>query len=232
MNIRVLQLLEGARRATGLTVVIDVFRAFSVECYLYGLGAGAVLPVGSLETARALGDELQNAVLVGERGGRRCEGFDFGNSPSQLAGAELTGKTVVHTTSAGTQGVASARHAEEIVGAGLVNARATASYILRRRPSDVSLVCMGNGGVTEAEEDLICAEYLKCLLEGRAYPLAEKLRALRTGGGAHFFDPALQDVFPQRDFTLCTAADRFPFALRIERDPRRQDVFHSIAVPQ
>ena len=35
MEIRILELIEGAKKAEGLTVIIDVFRAFSLECYLY-----------------------------------------------------------------------------------------------------------------------------------------------------------------------------------------------------
>ena len=38
MNIQILQLVEGAKNARGLTVVIDVFRAFSLECYLHDMG--------------------------------------------------------------------------------------------------------------------------------------------------------------------------------------------------
>ena len=34
MEIRILELIEGAKKAEGLTVIIDVFRAFSLECYL------------------------------------------------------------------------------------------------------------------------------------------------------------------------------------------------------
>ena len=35
MNIQILQLIEGAKAARGLTVIIDVFRAFSVEAFLF-----------------------------------------------------------------------------------------------------------------------------------------------------------------------------------------------------
>ena len=35
MKIEILQLIEGATRAKGLTVVIDVFRAFSLEAYAW-----------------------------------------------------------------------------------------------------------------------------------------------------------------------------------------------------
>ena len=44
MNIEILQLIEGARKARGLTVIIDVFRAFSVECYAMAGGAKEILP--------------------------------------------------------------------------------------------------------------------------------------------------------------------------------------------
>jgi 2-phosphosulfolactate phosphatase len=46
----------------------------------------------------------------------------------------------------------------------------------------------------------------------------ERLRALQTGGGRHFFDPDLQDVFPEKDFRMCIDRDRFDFVIRIEKD--------------
>ena len=45
MKIEIRHLIEGARQADGLTVIIDVFRAFSMECWLYALGAAEVRPV-------------------------------------------------------------------------------------------------------------------------------------------------------------------------------------------
>ena len=38
-QIEIFHLIEGAKQADGLVVVIDVFRAFSMECYLYACGA-------------------------------------------------------------------------------------------------------------------------------------------------------------------------------------------------
>ena len=45
-----------------------------------------------------------------------------------------------------------------------------------------------------------------------------RLWGLRSGGGSHFFDPALREVYPQQDFWMCIARDRFHFVLRAERD--------------
>ena len=45
-----------------------------------------------------------------------------------------------------------------------------------------------------------------------------KLEALMYGGGKHFFDPALSEVFPEKDFWMCIDRDCFDFVLRIRRD--------------
>lgn len=219
MEINILHLIEGAKQARGLTVIIDVFRAFSLECYLYDMGVREIRPVGTVEEAFRLRDTLENSVLIGERGGKKCEGFDFGNSPSSIPAASVAGKTVIHTTSAGTQGVVNARDASEIITGSLVNAKAVAAYLLHRNPETVSLVCMGNGGVRPAPEDELCAAYIQSLLEGRPLPdLQQQIAALQTQGGRHFFDPAMQEIFPEPDFWLCTQYDRFPFVIRIEKD--------------
>ena len=49
MKIQILQMIEGARKARGLTVVIDVFRAFSLECYLMAKHPSRLCPVGAIE---------------------------------------------------------------------------------------------------------------------------------------------------------------------------------------
>ncbi|MCR5296918.1 MAG: hypothetical protein K6E17_05875 [Clostridiales bacterium] len=46
----------------------------------------------------------------------------------------------------------------------------------------------------------------------------DRLRALRTGGGKHFFDPENQGVSPEKDFWMCIDRDRFDFVIRMEKD--------------
>ena len=220
MNIQILHLLEGARQARGLTVVIDVFRAFTVETYLMRANAARIIPVGDVQVAFDYQKKHPGTILCGERNGVMIEGFDYGNSPSQLEFADLTGKTVVHTTSAGTQGVANAVYADEIISGSLVNARAVAEYIKQKNPENVSLVCCGLNFQAPIDEDTLCAEYIKSLLEGA--PLAdvyERMDALRYTSGAKFFDPNNRNVFPQRDFELCIQLNSVDFVLRLKQDP-------------
>ena len=49
MDIKILQLIAGARAARGVTVIIDVFRAFSLEAYMLAAGAECIYPVGDVE---------------------------------------------------------------------------------------------------------------------------------------------------------------------------------------
>lgn len=218
-DINMLQLLEGAKQAKGLTVIIDVFRAFSLECYLYDMDVKLIRPVGTIEEAFSLRDRIEDSILIGERKGIKCEGFDYGNSPSSIQKEDVAGKTIIHTTSAGTQGIVNAVHADEIITGSLVNARAVAEYIISKQPQTVSLVSMGSGGVRIAPEDELCAAYIKSILEGREFTdMDQRVNGLRHHGGEHFFDSERQNVFPEADFYRCIAYNKFPFVLAIEKD--------------
>ncbi len=142
-------------------------------------------------------------------------------SPSQSEGADFTGKPLIHTTSAGTQGITHAVNASEIITGSLVNAKAIAEYIRQRDPEEVSLVAMGVFGQKSSEEDVLCAEYIRALLQGEAdeFPLQERIEALKNvRAGAKFFSEDEQDVYPRDDFFMCTDVDRFPFVIRMERE--------------
>lgn len=214
MNIEILELIDGARAARGLTVIIDVFRAMTVEAYVINNGAGDLIPMASVEEAYKYRDEHPGTILMGERRGAKCPGFDFGNSPTAVKDFDFTGKTVVHTTSAGTQGIANAAGAEEIICGSIVCAKAIADYIRSRDPENVSLVCMGLAGKKNTREDRLCAEYIKALLEGTSIDLEKGKEECREDDGAKFF-MGNDEVFPESDFWLSLEADKFDFAMKV-----------------
>ena len=110
MEINILECIEGAKQAQGLTVIIDVFRAFSLECYLFHQGAKRIIPIGNLNQAFALKAEHPDWCLFGERKGAKVDGCDFGNSPNEIAHLDFSNKTIIHTTSAGTNGQSWSTH--------------------------------------------------------------------------------------------------------------------------
>lgn len=225
MKIEILEFPEGARQARGLTVIIDVFRAFSVECYAYDAGAGKIIATGNAEEAFRLSKLYKNTVLVGESDEKKIPGFDLGNSPSEVLKAELKDKIIIHTTSAGTRGLVNAVNSEIIITGSFVNASSVAKFIRASDPVQLSLVAMGYRATESAEEDLLCAEYIKTLVEGRQVDFSKKIADLRFTSGKRFFLPRNADFSPPEDFFLCTVTDRFNFVLKgIKRDDGNIDI--------
>jgi len=223
MAVEIVDFVAGAQSARGLTVVIDVFRAFSVAVYAFSRDVARIIPVAAIDDALALKTQFPDALLVGERHGKPLPGFDCGNSPTELQKFDLAGRTLIHTTHAGTQGLTNAGQADEVITGALVNAGAIVRYILERRPSQVTIVRMGQAATHRCAEDDLCAELLAARLRGENPPVNDIPARLRSADSARkFFDPAC-DWAPQGDFEFCTRADSFDFVLRLDR---------SLAVPQ
>jgi len=214
MKITILQLIEGARAARGLTVVIDVFRAFSLACYAFDRGAEKIIPVGDIDIAYALKKAHPDYILMGERNENKMPGFDFGNSPTHIMEMDFGGKTLVHTTSAGTQGLVNAKNADVILTGSFVNASAIVQYIRNANPSEVSLVCMGYSAMHPIEEDTFCAEYIRNELEGKSNDFEAMKKIIRAGSGKRFFEAEKQAYSPSSDFELCLDLDCFDFVIK------------------
>ena len=135
----------------------------------------------------ALG-EGASRFKVGDR--VKVEGFDFGNSPTEISQTDVRGRTIVHTTSAGTQGLTNAAQADTVLTGSLVNAAAICSYIEFLAPERVSIVRMGLAAKERCMEDDLCAEVLRARLSGESYDVSGVREQLRAAPAAtKFFDP-------------------------------------------
>jgi len=212
--------LDDCHTAKGVVVVIDVLRAFSTAAYAFSRGAAEIILVSTVEEALSLKSTISPSKAMGEVGGLRPEGFDFGNSPTYINEADLSGVTMIHRTSAGTQGVVRSQVAEVMLAASFVVANATARYISKLAVPEITFVITGksyNGG----DEDIACAEYLEELLKGNrpnAKPFLQ--RVLESKDAFPHLDPE-QRAFPRSDLDYCTQIDRFDFALPITRESGR-----------
>ncbi|MFW6271114.1 MAG: 2-phosphosulfolactate phosphatase [Bacillota bacterium] len=216
MEVNILKLIDGAKRAEGLTVIIDVFRAFSTACYVFANGAERIFPVGEIKKAYALKKQFPEFILLGERDGKKLPKCDYGNSPAEIEEVDFEEKNVIHTTSAGTQGIVNATGAEEIITGSFVNLEAVVNYIKKSAPEIVSLVGMGEGGKIPAAEDDICARYIKNRLENKTTENFISIKSrLREGNGSKFFDEN-KKWFKKRDFTLCMKLNEFNFVLKTD----------------
>jgi 2-phosphosulfolactate phosphatase len=215
MKIRRLSLIEGAKQAKGLAVVIDVFRAFTTAAYVVANGAEHIYPVETVEEAFELKRNHHDWILMGERDGKQVQGFDFGNSPSDVRNIDFKGYNVVQTTSAGTRGLFNAYNADEILPGSFVMADAIIDYIKQRDPETLSLVAMGWGGMEKSPEDELLAIYIEEKLMGLEPDFNEMRAEIKADPqGAKFFDKA-QPHFREGDFHCAMDLNRFDFCLRL-----------------
>jgi 2-phosphosulfolactate phosphatase len=209
--------LETCGSVTGVAVVIDVIRAFTTAAYAFAAGASEIMPVSTLDEARALRERFPGALLMGETGGWMPEGFDFGNSPAALIGQDLHGKKLIQRTGAGTQGLVRSLNADVLLACSFAGAGATARYIKRLAPSEVTLVVTGVFPDRDGDEDIACADYLAALLRGETPDPALFTERVLASDAARLFTDHDHPAFPAADMALCTDVDRFDFAMFVER---------------
>jgi 2-phosphosulfolactate phosphatase len=220
---------QGAREALGLTVIIDVFRAFSCEPLFFHFGAERVILEADPEKALFIKQDNPGFILVGEVNEVPIEGAELGNSPSQMilkGESYFKNKTVVHRTTAGVTGATAAVEggAEVILGS-FVMAKAIASHIRKRRPDRVTLVAMGERGKKKAPEDEACADYLEHLLTGRPYDPVRTFQKVVFQTTAQKFIQGEKPYLPREDPIFCLQRDLFDFVLSVRSVNDRLEVF-------
>ncbi|MGM0498836.1 MAG: 2-phosphosulfolactate phosphatase [Bacillota bacterium] len=215
MKIKNLKFLKGAKKAKGLTVIVDVFRAYTTAAYLFDRQADKIFIVSKIETAKKLKNELDSPVLIGERKGIKLADFDYNNSPYFISQHDFSGKEIVLSTSAGTKGIIKAAGADEIITGSFVNIAAAAKYIKNKKADIISIVAMGNNGITEADEDNLYVQELNKLLENKEILSQDEIKnRLRTPAGDRFFVESTQTEMPKEDFEYCLKINKFNFVIK------------------
>lgn len=218
MEIRIESLLDGARRAQGTVVIVDVFRAFTTAAVALARGADRIVMVAEIEEALRLRAQGAGDICVGEVNGIQPPDFDYGNSPHEMMQAPLAGKIVIQSTRAGTTGVAAATGAQAVYAGSFVVADATARAICRDNPAQVTIVAMGWNARMRTDEDELCALYLRNLIQGRR-PDPDALRklVLASGEAAKFGDPK-QPHFHREDLEIAIELNKYDFAIRVVKE--------------
>ncbi len=206
----------------GVVVVIDVLRSFSTAAYAFAAGARSVVPAHSIEEIPALRARYPHSITTGAQGGGvQVDGLDFGNSPSQVAGLDLSGVTLIQYTAGGVRGLIDCDHATEVLAGSLVCARATAAYIQRLEAATVTFVITGLWTDRDGDEDHACADLIEAHLRGGAPDVGRfEERVRQSDFGRRFGDPAFAHL-PRADLDLCACADRFGFAMPMRRSGDR-----------
>jgi 2-phosphosulfolactate phosphatase len=162
-------------------VVIDALRATSTIVTALMAGAREVVPAATAEDAVGIANRLGSGrtLLCGERGGLKVNGFHLGNSPLEYTPEAVAGKTLVMTTTNGTQALITSRYASYILCGALLNASAVAQRLLALDTPDVTLICAGTEGQFSFEDCLTAGAVVSALqsLDFRSMNLRDSARA-------------------------------------------------------
>lgn len=115
-----------AREAGCVAVIVDALRASATAAMLLDVGATELLLVRDVEDAFAAKDTWPDALLFGERDSVPPKGFDYGNSPGEVAAAK--GRRVIFTTTTGTARVLQAYGASAVLMGSTINALAVVMH--------------------------------------------------------------------------------------------------------
>jgi 2-phosphosulfolactate phosphatase len=156
--------------------VIDILRATTTMCAAMSHGARAIIPVSSTEEALRLAQTIGSThlLLAGERNCTRIPGFHLGNSPLEMTESAVRGKTIILTTSNGTEALLACHAAGTVYPAAAANLSLAAERGREALEGNqpILIVCAGRKGGF-ALDDAYCAGRLTAAIFGSTKPRRE-----------------------------------------------------------
>ncbi len=150
-----------------VAVVIDVLRATTTIATAFNNGAEAVQTFSDLNELKKQSSNWPSSsrLLLGERGGKRLEGFDLGNSPVALKPNIVNGKRLFMSTTNGTKSLDRVKDVKNLYVMALINRKAVAKRLLKENPDDVLILGSGWEGSYSLEDSLAAGSLASFLLE-------------------------------------------------------------------
>ena len=139
-------------------VVIDVLRATTTIATALDAGAEAVQAFSDIDELMQQSDLWlsEKRLRAGERGGKKVDGFDLGNSPLDCTPNLVKNKRLFLTTTNGTRALQRVEKAPVVITAAQINRQAAVNYLTTTQPNTVWMVGSGWQG-SYSLEDTACA---------------------------------------------------------------------------
>lgn len=147
-------------------VIIDLLRATSVISVAFECGIESIIPVKTLKEALKY-KNVQNHIIAAERNTLRIDGFNYGNSPYHYLNSNIKDKTLVLTTTNGTQAIHIAKE-HKVITASFLNIDAVVQYLINDY-NDVIILCSGWKGLFNLEDTLLAGALADKLLHSNQF---------------------------------------------------------------
>ena len=145
-----------------VVVVTDILRASSAIVTAFMNGVERIIPVGTLEEARAYKE--RGFMVAAERDGIVRDFADFGNSPYNFSAERVKGKKIVYSTTNGTNAIHLASSGQQVLIGAYLNITALASHIIESG-NDLLILCAGWKNKFNLEDTLFAGALSKLVLE-------------------------------------------------------------------
>jgi 2-phosphosulfolactate phosphatase len=159
-------LYEPELHTDSIVIVIDILRASSAICTAFANGAGAIIPVASVDEAKEY--KKKGYLVAAERDGFVLDFADFGNSPFNFTNEKVKGRTIVYSTTNGTGIINLASSAYKIVVGSFLNIGALERWI-KDQEKDIILFCAGWKNRFNLEDTVFAGALAFRLMESGLY---------------------------------------------------------------
>ena len=149
-----------------VVVVSDILRASSAIVTAFMNGVERIIPVGTLDEARAYKE--QGFMVAAERDGIVRDFADFGNSPYNFSPERVKGNQIVYSTTNGTNAIHLASSGKQVLIGAYLNISALASHI-RRTGKDLLILCAGRKNKFNLEDTLFAGALSRLVLKDEQY---------------------------------------------------------------
>ena len=149
-----------------VVVVTDILRASSAIVTAFMNGVERIIPVGTLEEAKAFKEK--GFMVAAERDGIVRDFADFGNSPYNFSPERVKGKQIVYSTTNGTNAINLASSGSEVLIGAYLNISALAKHI-KQAGKDLLILCAGWKNKFNLEDTLFAGALSQLVLEDKQY---------------------------------------------------------------
>jgi len=170
-----------------IVVVTDILRASSAIVTAFMNGVEQIIPVGTLEEAKAYKEK--GYMVAAERDGIVRDFADFGNSPYNFIPERVDGNQIVYSTTNGTNAIQLASSGHQVLIGAYLNISALAKHIMKEG-RDLLVLCAGWKNKFNLEDTLFAGALAEMVLaDDRFYTICDA-----TLGAMDLYDAAKVDM--------------------------------------